>query len=93
MKFFELEKSPYNIGYYMIRPIYEKLKIKKIGKGNYNILMARILGLSYPKYLRMCRDLYGATLIGKGHAVPIPYFKNKEKAQKLINLLNDLFEI
>ena len=34
-------------------------------RGSFNLLFARIWGLSYPDFLRYVRDQYGATLHGK----------------------------
>ena len=55
--------------------------------GNFNVIVARILGLSYPNYLRYCRDTFNATLRGK-KGYPIPYWKNREDGIKLIKILN-----
>lgn len=55
--------------------------------GSFNVFAARVMGLSYASYLRMCRDVYGAILTGKNEKYPIAYFK-KENAEKLIKILN-----
>ena len=36
----------------------------------------------------MCRDLYGAEIIGKGRGYPVAYFDNYKSAQSLIDELN-----
>ena len=58
----------------------------KIGnpvKGSWNVLPARILGISYAEYLRYARDKYNGTLYGKGHKCPIVKFKNKNDCKAL----------
>ena len=56
-------------------------------KGSYNIMPARLLGLSYANYLRMCRDFYGATLNGEGLYIT-PRFPNSKKLDEFIKELN-----
>ena len=45
--------------------------------GSWNVLPARILGLSYAEYLRYARDKYNGVIYGKGHKYPIVKFKDK----------------
>ena len=45
-------------------------------KTTWNVLYARIFGLSFPDFLRMARDVYGATLAGKT-GLPYFYFTHK----------------
>ena len=56
--------------------------------GSYNILMARLMHLSYADYCRMCRDLYKGEIVGKNHKYPVVYFNNMKDAQELVNELN-----
>lgn len=57
--------------------------------GSWAVFEARIMGLSYANYLRMCRDIYGAEITGKGHLYPVAYFDGEtSKLKELINLLN-----
>lgn len=87
-RYFISEESPYNPGKYIILPVHGNLPITHT-EGSYAILAARLLNLSYPNYLRMCRDIYGAEIIGKGHLYPIAFFNGETKELKeLINLLN-----
>lgn len=91
-EYFILEETPYNINNYVLKPNYELFQIKYIGKGSYNVLPARVCELSYPQFLRMCRDCYGANIVGKGQLYPTPYFskKNLSLTNKLITYLNTL---
>lgn len=56
--------------------------------GSFNIICARVMGLSYANYLRMCRDRYGADIIGKGCKYPVAFFEKNKKADELVSILN-----
>lgn len=84
---FEIEESSYNSGKFMICPVHENFFLKYT-EGSYNIICARLMNLSYAQYLRFCRDMCGATIVGKGHKYPIAYFPRGERVQALCRLLN-----
>lgn len=87
-KYFISEESPYHPGKFIVRPVHDNLPLTRT-IGSYNILAARLLNLSYANYLRMCRDLYGAEIIGKNHLYPVAYFNGEtEELKELIKLLN-----
>ena len=87
-KYFISEETPYNPGKFVVRPVHENLPLKYT-TGSYNILAARLLNLSYANYLRMCRDIYGAEITGKGRLYPVAYFDGEtSKLKELISLLN-----
>ena len=55
--------------------------------GSYNVLAARLLGFTYPDYLRYVRQNCGAELRGRaGYSYCV--FKNKADAIKLVMKLN-----
>lgn len=55
--------------------------------GSFNVFLARLMDLSFPDFLRMCRDKYGATLVGKeGYSYPI--WDDKSKYGELLIELN-----
>ena len=56
--------------------------------GSYNVLPARILHLTYPEYLRMCRDMLGAEIRGKGSIYSHPVFKMNSETLQFVKLLN-----
>jgi hypothetical protein len=87
MKYFKIDESPANPGKFIIRPILEKLPMINTS-GSYNILMARVMNLTYASYLRMCRDLYGADIIGKGAKYPVAYFCSQAQAKELVKELD-----
>lgn len=84
---FKIEESPYNPGKLFITPVHENFFLKHT-EGSFNVICARLMNLSYAQYLRFCRDLCGAEIVGKGHTYPIPYFSHGERVQALCRLLN-----
>ena len=84
---FFYEESPYNPNKYIIKLNYENMPLK-FTIGSYNLLAARLLNLSYPQYLRMCRDLLNAEIIGKDKKYPVAYFKKDKLLFQLVKLLN-----
>jgi hypothetical protein len=90
-KYFYLEESPYHPGKYRVAINFDTLPgIRTIG--SYNLLPARLLGLSYADYLRYCRDVYKAEIIGKNNMYPVAYFKDNMAAGDLIRSLNNRME-
>lgn len=92
MSYFYADESPHYGGKYLIRPNFNKLPLKHT-TGSYNILMARLLNLSYPNFLRYCRDVHGAEITGKGSLYPVPYFTKGKGLDNLIKLLNENVKI
>ena len=86
-KIFKYEASPYHPGKWVIAVDHEKFFLKGT-KGSYNIIQARVMGLSYANYLRLCRDVYGAEILGKGTLYPVAYFSSLQKINDLIDQLN-----
>ena len=91
-KYFFIEESPYKVGKYTINLDFDKFPSISTS-GSYNILPARLMGLSYANYLRMCRDLFDADIIGKDSKYPVAYFTNREKLRELIKVLNKKMEV
>ena len=86
VKVFFRDESATQPGKYMIRADFEKFHLYS-SEGSFNIIGARLMGLTYAQYLRMCRDVYGAEIIGKGSLYPYPVFK---LSQGLIDLIEEL---
>lgn len=57
-------------------------------RGSYAVLGARVMGLTYADYLRMCRDVFGATLIGKNGCYSGAVFEKNKASDALIKMLN-----
>ena len=85
--YFYYEASPVHTGKYVIKANFDLLPLKN-ANGSYNIICARIMGLSFSDYLRMCRDEFGAEIVGKGSKYPVPYFKYSEGLTLLVKMLN-----
>ena len=90
MKYFNLEESPYMPTYSVIEVNHEAFKgaFPKGIDGSYVLMPARLLGLSYADYLRFCRDVLGAFVVGKGHKYPVAYFRATPEVQQFLKLLN-----
>lgn len=86
-KYFKFEESPYHESSYTIRINFELLDMGSTNK-SFNYIFGKIMGLDYADYLRMCRDVYGAEIIGKNSMYPVAYFKDSIKCQELINEMN-----
>lgn len=87
VKCFEREESVNYPGKYIIRPIHDNFHLDST-EGSFNLICARLMGLTYAQYLRMCRDCFGAEIIGKGSLYPVAYFKFSEKLKDLVDGLN-----
>ena len=87
IKCFQREESASYPGRYLIKPIHENFHLEGT-EGSYNVICARVMGLTYAQYLRMCRDCFGAEIIGKGHLYPLAYFKFSEGLLALEDNLN-----
>ena len=87
VKVFYRDESACYPGKYMVRADLEKFHLNYT-EGSYNIIGARLMGLTYADYLRMCRDIYGAEIVGKGNNYPYPIFKLSKGLEDLIEQLN-----
>ena len=72
---------------FLICPNHDRLHLEHTN-GSFNIICARVMGLSYANYLRMCRDRYDADIIGKGCKYPVAFFEKNKKADELVSILN-----
>lgn len=87
IKVFSREESASYPGKYIIRVDLDKFHLNYT-EGSYNVICARLMGLTYAQYLRMCRDCFGAEIVGKGSMYPVAYFKFSEKLIDLVESLN-----
>lgn len=87
IKVFYRDESASHPGKYMIRADLEKFYLNYT-EGSYNVIQARLMGLTYAQYLRMCRDCFSAEIIGKGSIYPVAYFKRSTELDALIDFLN-----
>ena len=87
IKAFFSDESASNPGRYLIRVDVTKIPFTTT-IGSLNLLPARLLNLSYAQYLRFCRDVLGAEIVGKNKLYPVAYFKRDEVLEQFIKLLN-----
>ena len=94
MKDFKIEVTPDGKRYVcqMTDSCFEYFKYVPI-KTTWNILYARIFNLEFTDFLRMVRDVYGATLSGKEGGYIYFYFTEKQMCQRFVNDLNKRFEL
>lgn len=86
MNKFYVDDSPIQNGKFLIRCECDRITYTI---GSFNVLGARLLGLSWSDYLRLCRDEFGAEIVGKNNYYPVAYFSSKEAAEPLVKLLNE----
>lgn len=79
-----------NEGEYIVRLTDEMFSLMGCQSGSFNIVAARILGFSYPDYLRYVRQNHNATLKGKeGYSYAI--YKDRKDCVAVVTLLNDVW--
>jgi hypothetical protein len=61
-------------------------------KSSWLVLYARIFNLNYIDFLRMVRDVYGATLKGKEGGYIYFYFNEKMMCERFVKDVNKRFE-
>lgn len=66
----------------------EEFFIGGLKEGSYGILFARVLNMDFPTWLRFCRDVGGAELIGKDALYVYPVFKKTSEAIQILDMLN-----
>ena len=91
-KYFDIEESNTFPNSFLLTPNFSTIGIHHI-EGSAAIICARLMNLSYANYLRMCRDLLKAEIIGKGHKYPAIYFKDKTLLLKFVKMLDKRMEI
>ena len=80
-------ESPTMPNYYTIGIHHELFKLKAT-VGSYNLIMARLCGISYANFLRMCRDSFDAKIVGRGTYYPVAYFNSPIACRAVCDLLN-----
>lgn len=91
-EYFYLEEVPTEKNYYRIRPNLSLMPITGSG-GSYIILMSRVLGISFPNYIRLCRDVFDANIKGKNVMYPLMSFRKTRELQQLVKLINSRVEL
>lgn len=87
VKCFIRDESASHPGKWIVRPVLDNFHLDSTS-GSFNVIQARLFNLTYPQYLRMCRDCFGAEIIGKNSIYPVAYFKRSKELDALIDNLN-----
>ena len=80
---FYVDENPYKEGYYRVgvgTPVCNQIGYTN---GSYNVILARLFGLSYPDFLRFVRKRYNATLYKSSPKMIGVCFKNRADAERL----------
>jgi hypothetical protein len=93
VKYIYLDESPIYPGKYVLRFNENKLPFTIKEDGSYSVFFARLFGLSYAQFLRMCRDQVGAEIVGRGSLYPTAYFDNNLVSNQLVILLNNRLDL
>ena len=93
-QYYHLEECVSNPGKYLIHLNFDEPTLPRMfTAGSYNVLMARLFNMSYPDFLRFCRDRYGADIQGRKCMYPLPVFENNAKTMELVKMLNERMTI
>lgn len=87
--YFIFDESPCYPGKYKVILGREGLPFKSPVVGSYGVFAARLLGLSWTDYLRYCRDVWDAELVGRNSTYVLAYFPMNEKSEKFRKMLNE----
>lgn len=87
VKCFIKDESLAHPGKWRILPVHDNFHLDSTN-GSFNVICARLFNLEYADYLRMCRDCFGAEIIGKDSNYPVAYFKRSKEFDTLVDLLN-----
>lgn len=86
-KYFYVSEPNCQDGTFRVLINHDALRLYKT-TGSFGVICARVCGLSYANYLRVCRDRYGAKIIGRNKKYPYCIFPDKIQAIELANFLN-----
>ena len=89
IRYFDYEETTFSSAYVRLVLKHELLPLRST-KGSFGILPARLMGLSYPDYLRFCRDELNATVVGKNQLYIDPIFLKSKEFFQFLKILNGL---
>lgn len=87
-KYFYIDESPMYPDKFLIKMNHDNFLFPNGTTGSYAIFISRLLGLSYPDYLRFARDILGAEIIGKNHKYPLAFFDRSNELTQFVKMLN-----
>lgn len=91
-KYFWLEESAMHPHKFILRADFDTMPLVNT-TGSFNILPARLLGMNFADYLRVCRDVFGAEVMGKKGLYPVALFPQSTETEMLLKILNKRVEL
>lgn len=91
MKAFFLDEVPWQAEGYIISNNFNEIEMPMINT-SYQLLQARLVGMTYSQYLDFCRECLGAQVVRHKRAkYASVYFKDTPDVKKFIDILNQNF--
>lgn len=91
MKVFFLESCPWDLDTYVISNNFDKLDMPMINT-SYQLLQARLVGMTYKEYLDFCKYSLGAEVIKRpNQRWAFVHFKDTADVNRFIEVLNHNF--
>lgn len=87
--YFDYEETQFSSAHVRLVLKHELLPLQST-KGSFGILPSRLMGISYPNYLRFCRDELNAIVVGKNHLYIDPIFLKTKEFFQFLKVLNGL---
>ena len=84
--YFVIEENPTGRGFFLVWN--HSSYPHSIKSGSFGVIPSRVLGISFSNYLRLCRDEFGATIIGKNSLYPTPFYKIKADAKRVADYIS-----
>ena len=90
LNFFYLDESTINPPFFCLRLNGDNPNWKVVGRANFNILPARMLGVDYCDYLQFCKEKLDARIFGKDCEVPYVLFRDNQATRDFVKYLNEV---
>ena len=92
MKAFFIEECPWDLDTCVICNNFDKIEMPIIST-SYQLLQARLVGMTYKEYLDFCKNSLGAKVMKQPNQKwAFIHFKNTADTRKFVDVLNQKFE-
>lgn len=92
MKAFFLESCPWDLDTYVISNNFDQI-VMPIINTSYQLLQARLVGMTYQEYLDFCKYSLGAEVIKRpNQRWAFIHFKDTSDTKKFVEILNNKFD-
>lgn len=92
MKAFFLESCPWDLDTYVISNNFDQIVMPMINT-SYQLLQARLVGMTYQEYLDFCKYSLGAKVIKRpNQRWAFIHFKDTSDTKKFVEILNNKFD-